>query len=168
MDVLVIRHAIAEDRNIFARTGNSDELRPLTSEGRKRMQRAAAGLKTVVPRINMVATSPLVRAAQTAEIVAAAYGSVVPIEIDELRPECDSERLARWLGNQPPDSTIALVGHEPSLSFHVSWLTARADDAFVEFKKGGACLLRFYDAVFSGGATLRWMMTPKQLRGLGG
>jgi phosphohistidine phosphatase len=131
------------------------------------MARAAAGLKAQVPSIDVVATSPLVRAVQTAEIVATEYGDVEPIQIQELRPESDSVRLARWLGDQVDDSTIALVGHEPSLSFHVSWLTARADDAFVEFKKGGICLLRFYQGVHSGGATLRWMMTPKQLRSLG-
>jgi len=168
MDVLVIRHAIAEERETFALTGKSDELRPLTADGRKRMARAAAGLRLVVPRIDVIATSPLVRAVQTAEVVAAAYGGVQPIEIDELRPESDSVRLARWLGEQKNDSTIALVGHEPSLSFHVCWLTARSDDAFVEFKKGGTCMLRFYQGQYSGGATLLWMMTPKQLRRLGG
>ncbi len=168
MDLLVIRHAIAEDRQTFARTGKSDELRPLTREGRLRMQRAAAGLRAVVPHIDLLATSPLVRAAQTAIIVAEVYGDVQPIELDELRPEGDSQSLERWLNSQEPDSTVALVGHEPSLSFHVSWLTAQSDDAFVEFKKGGTCLLRFYEGVFSGGAILRWMMTPKQLRSLGG
>ena len=168
MDVLVIRHAIAEDWMSFARTGKSDELRPLTPEGRKKMQRSAAGLRAMVPRIDVLATSPLVRAVQTAEIIAAAYGDLELIQIEELTPAGYSEQLSRWLADQDPDSTIALVGHEPSLSSHVSWLTARSDDAFVEFKKGGTCLLRFYEGVFSGGATLCWMMTPKQLRGLGG
>ncbi len=168
LDLLVVRHAIAEDRESFARTGEPDELRPLTPRGQKRMRRAATGLRTLVPRIDVLATSPLVRAVQTAEILAGAYGDLEVEEVAALEPDASSKSLLGWLERQAEGSTVAVVGHEPSLSFHVSWLTARSNQPFVEFKKGGACLLRFYDEVFSGGATLLWMLTPRQLRALGG
>lgn len=169
MDVIFVRHAIAEDRDVFARTGAADELRPLTPPGREKMQRAAAGLRSLVPQIDLLATSPLVRAVETAQIVAQAYDGLEPVEVPELAPEADPQDLLRWLENLEGEyTTVVLVGHEPSLSEHVSFLTARSDEAFVEFKKGGACLLSFYDEVDSGGATLRWMLTPAILRGLGG
>lgn len=168
LDLLVVRHAIAEDRESFARTGEPDELRPLTLRGRRRMQRAAKGLRALVPRIDVLATSPLVRAVQTAEIIADEYGDLVLEEVTALEPDSSSKNLLGWLEGQADGSTVAVVGHEPSLSLHVSWLISRSDEPFVEFKKGGACLLRFYDEVFSGGATLLWMLTPRQLRSVGG
>lgn len=167
LDLLVVRHAIAEDREAFARTGDPDELRPLTPRGRKRMRRAAKGLRTLVPRIDVLATSPLVRAVQTAEILADVYDLELE-EVAALEPDASSKSLLGWLEKQDEGSTVAVVGHEPSLSFHVSWLMARSDEPLVEFKKGGACLLRFYDEVFSGGATLLWMATPRLLRSVGG
>ncbi len=168
LELLVVRHAIAEDRETFARTDEPDELRPLTPRGRKRMQRATKGLRTLVPRIDVLATSPLVRAVQTAEIIAGEYGDLELEEVQALEPDASSKTLLGWLQSQAEGSTVAIVGHEPSLSFHVSWLTSRSDEPFVEFKKGGAGLLRFYDEVVSGGATLLWMLTPRQLRSVGG
>src|SRR5262245_49797749 len=60
MHLLVVRHAIAEDKDVFARTGRSDDLRPLTDDGRAKMRRAADGLRSVAPEVDLVATSPLV------------------------------------------------------------------------------------------------------------
>ena len=73
MQVLVVRHAIAEQREEFARTGKDDSQRPLTHDGRRKMRRGAVGLRAVVPAIDVLATSPLLRAVQTAEILAAVY-----------------------------------------------------------------------------------------------
>jgi phosphohistidine phosphatase len=168
MDLLLVRHAIAEEREVFARTRKPDELRPLTGRGMKRMQKAAAGLRSLIPTIDVVATSPLVRAVQTAEILSDAYGGLDIVEVAEMEPAASPESLLDWLQSQSREHTIAVVGHEPSISEHVSWLTARSDEPFLEFKKGGACLLTFYDEIYSGGATLRWLVTPAQLRALGG
>ena len=73
MQVLVVRHAIAEQREEFAPTGKDDSQRPLTHDGRRKMRRGAVGLRAVVPAIDVLATSPLLRAVQTAEILAAVY-----------------------------------------------------------------------------------------------
>jgi phosphohistidine phosphatase len=167
MDLVLVRHAIAEEREVFAVTGKPDHERPLTARGKKRMQQAAAGLRRLVPNVDVLATSPLVRAVQTAEILSDAYGGLDVVEVAHLAPEAASDGLLGWLQDKNGDPTIVVVGHEPSISAHVSWLTARADEPFLDFKKGGACLLTFYDEIYSGGATLRWLLTPAQLRALG-
>ena len=164
MRLLVIRHGIAEDRDAFAATGKPDELRPLTNEGRKKMRRAAAGLTEIVGRIDVLAASPLTRAAQTAEIVAMEYGEP-PIEtVDALAPDRRPDELLPWLRARDPGTVAAVVGHEPHLGFLVGWLLTGRNDSFVEMKKGGAALLQFDDAPTGGNALLRWSVPPKLLR----
>jgi phosphohistidine phosphatase len=168
MKLLVIRHAVAEDRDAFAATGLPDGQRPLTDDGRKRMRRAARGLRTVAPRIDVLATSPLVRAAQTAEIVARAYGGDLAIRtVDELSPERRPDELLGWLRSHQPGETVAVVGHEPHLGFLAGWLLTGRNDSFVELRKGGALLLDFDDPPSGGNAVLAWALPPRILRALG-
>jgi phosphohistidine phosphatase len=170
MNLLVIRHAIAEDKEVFAASGRSDDQRPLTEAGRSKMRRAADGLRLTCPRVAVLASSPLLRARETAEIVAPAF-RVRRVEIVEaLRPDGPFEELTDWLrGRVPPngeDMTVAVVGHEPQLSGLVTWLMTGGSDSRIELKKGGACLLEFDRAPGAGAAILRWALTPSQLRGL--
>jgi phosphohistidine phosphatase len=165
MKLLVIRHAIAEEREDFARTGKDDRLRPLTEDGRKKMKQGAKGLREIVPEIDLLATSPLTRAAQTAAIVDSVYGGLREVEIKELSPEVTPESFLRWLRKQKVD-TVAVVGHEPSLSLIVSWLLTGTERRIIAIRKGGACLLEFSDEVGAGTATLLWALTPALLRAL--
>lgn len=175
MNLLVIRHAIAEDKERFAATGRSDDQRPLTDEGRTKMRRAAEGLRVVARRVHALASSPLVRARETAEIVAPALRAPRIELVDALRPERRFEELAGWLRERgtPNDEddederTIAIVGHEPHLSGLVTWFMAGKTDSRIELKKGAACLLEFGSAPAAGAATLKWALTPAQLRSLG-
>src|SRR5687768_9494137 len=134
--LLVVRHAIAEEREEFARTGQEDSLRPLTAEGRKKMRRGADGLRTVVPAIDVLATSPLVRAVQTAEIVAEAYGGLEMVTVQELSPDSELPAFLRWLGTQASGRMVAIVGHEPHLSGLTSWLLTGRNRSFISLKKG--------------------------------
>jgi phosphohistidine phosphatase len=168
MNILVIRHAIAEDRKRFARTGEEDGLRPLTREGRRRMRRAARGIARATPKIDLLATSPLTRAIQTGEIVATRFAGVPTVEVAQLGPSKHVQALLKWLQEQRHDATIALVGHEPQLSLFVSWMLTGLQEAFVPMKKGGACLLACDRDVKAGRAKLLWAMKPSQLRALGG
>lgn len=165
MRLLLIRHAIAEEREDFARTGKDDRLRPLSDEGRKKMKQNARGLRTVVPGIDLLATSPLTRAAQTAAIVDSVYGDLEEVEIDELAPEATPDDFLRWLRQQKA-GTVAAVGHEPSLSLILSWLLTGDERRLHSFRKGGATLLDFADEPAPGTATLLWALTPSQLRRL--
>jgi phosphohistidine phosphatase len=165
MKLLLIRHAIAEEPEDFARTGKDDRQRPLTDDGRKKMKQNAKGLRELVPEIGLLATSPLTRAAQTAAILDSVYGGLSEVEIEELSPEASPTEFLRWLRKQKAE-TIAAVGHEPSLSLILSWLLTGNERRLFSFRKGGACLLEFPDEVGAGTATLLWALAPGQLRDL--
>jgi phosphohistidine phosphatase len=168
LNLLVVRHAIAEDKERFALTGRSDDLRPLTAEGRAKMRRAAQGLCALAPRPAFIASSPLVRARETAEILSTAL-AVPRIEtVEALRPDASYEDLAAWLSEPPAagQETVALVGHEPHLGGLATWLMAGTGESRIEFKKGGAALLELDGPAAPGAATLRWLATPALLRSL--
>jgi phosphohistidine phosphatase len=167
MQLLVVRHAIAEDRATFARTGQDDGQRPLTDEGRQRMQLAAAGLRSLVGPLDLIAASPLTRARETAEIVAEAFDGM-PVETAvALSPGRPPEEVIEWLQHHAALGRIAIVGHEPDLSDLVSVLLLDEGTSFFVFKKGGACLLEFSGRIGPGDAILRWLLRPKHLRALG-
>ena len=176
MRLLIIRHAIAEDRAEFAASGTavSDDARPLTSRGRARMKHGAKGLSSLLKGVDILASSPLRRAAQTAKIVARRV-AVADVEIrDELCPDASPGEILEWLRARAPNAeTIALVGHEPHLGRLVGWLISGRDRAPLMLKKGGACLLdvpageRRGRSARPGGATLLWSLSPAQLRALG-
>ena len=130
------------------------------------LRRLRSCLRSLVPEIDLLATSPLTRAAQTGAILDSVYGGIDVVEIEELSPETTPEQLLRWLRQQKED-VIAAVGHEPSLSQILGWLLTGTDRRLFAFRKGGACLLEFGDAEPAGGtATLLWALTPAQLRTL--
>jgi phosphohistidine phosphatase len=170
MKVLVIRHAIAEDRKAFAKTGKADALRPLTRAGRKKMRRAARGLLRLVPRLDVLATSPLARAVETGEIVAERYDHKHAIRLPALAPGKSAGHVMDWLKEQAEhakkgaETTVAIVGHEPALGQLASWMLTGLRESFIPLKKGGACLLEFNGEVKPARAKLLWAMKPSQLR----
>lgn len=166
MRLLVIRHGVAGDRDEFAFTGRPDAERPLTKEGREKMKRAAAGLVSLVSDVDLIATSPLVRAVQTAEIVADAWGGRDLVTVDELSPERPADDLLPWLRSHDPEATIAVVGHEPHLSFLIGWLVTGRHENFVDLKKGGTVMIEFDDPPAAGAAMLLWALQPGHLRRL--
>ena len=166
MRVLVIRHAIAEDKDEFAKTGRDDRERPLTSPGRRKMRKAAAGIRELVNRVDTLASSSLTRAVETAEIISAAWHGIGFTQIASLEPDKPVAEVLDWLRMQPAGATVAIVGHEPQLSLLVSWLLSGQEQRFAELRKGSACLLQFDAEVAAGGATLQWMLKPSHLRAL--
>ncbi len=166
MDLLVVRHAIAEDRDAWAARGRDDALRPLTPEGARRMRRAARGLARVAPRLDLLAASPLLRAVETARILAPALGLEGFEEIPELEPAARPQALAAWLRGRRAGA-VAVVGHEPQLGRLVAWLLHGAARPPLPLRKGGACLLRLGGPARGGAAELRWLASPSLLRRLG-
>lgn len=165
----MIRHAIAEEREDFAATGRDDSERPLTEEGRSRMRRVCAGLRELVPSIDVLASSPYTRAVQTAEIVADRYG-IEPRDVvreDALVPDAALDSFIRWIQRRSRDGIVAVVGHEPHLGLLVTWLMTGFAESRVEMKKGGVALLDFDGQPGAGLATLRWLLAPGQLRRIG-
>ena len=161
MQLLVIRHGKAAEYS----PGEADEARALTPEGRRKMRRAAEGLATIVPRLDLIATSPLVRARQTAEIVAAVYPAVSLTELDALAPGGGPEAVAAWLSARD-DDVVAEVGHEPDLGELVSWLLSGKRRSFAAMKKGAVCSLESGRTPVAGAARLMWLLTAGQLEKL--
>ncbi len=169
MELLVIRHAIAEDKNRWAEEGHDDADRPLTKDGRRRMRRVARGLRRLVPELPLLATSSLLRARETAAIVNAAYEGAPANDVSEaLHPEAAFADFLPWIDSREEYPLVGVVGHDPHLSSLVSWLLTGRTRSFLELKKGGACLLSFPQLIGSGRAQLRWALPPGQLRRLGG
>ncbi len=167
MELLVIRHGVAEEREEFAATGKDDSLRPLTKEGRWKMERGAKALRHALPSLNVIATSPYTRAAQTAKIVAAAYDDIDVERLDALTPDGRPQAFLTWLRGRGSDDRVAAVGHEPHLGSLVYWLlTGEAVEGRISMKKGGACLLELDPKARAGKATLIWSLTPSLLRRL--
>lgn len=163
MQILIIRHAIAEDREVFARTHQNDDLRPLTAKGRARMERSARGLARLTG-IDLLGHSPLTRAVQTAGILSQVLRECEVLEIPELSPGRGPETVASWLGFVSRQARVALVGHEPDLGELIAWLTTGVARPFMALKKGGAVMLECPVRPDPGSASLGWALTPRQLR----
>ena len=163
MDLLIVRHAIAFDRDPAAWPDDAE--RPLTKQGQRRFRRAARGLKAAAPTPGVFLTSPWLRARQTADILVEEAAWPVPVICDALgggKPEEVMECL-----KEHAESPLALVGHEPYLGQLLSYLTTGdAARLQVELKKGGAARVTFADAVLPGAAALCWILTARALRAL--
>jgi phosphohistidine phosphatase len=167
MQLLVIRHGIAENAETFAATGKDDSRRPLTKAGTRKMKEVAAGLLEMVEALDVIGASPLLRAQQTAEIVAKAYGDLSVTTAEALSPGSDPSSLVHWLGEHAAAEFVAIVGHEPHLGMLVTWLMTGGRDSRVAMSKGGAALLEFPLRVTAGSGTLQWVLTGSQLRRMG-
>lgn len=167
MRLVIIRHAPAEDRVVFARSGRADAERPLTDRGREKMAANARGLHAIVPSLDAIATSPFARAVETAEIVAREYDAVRIERVSILAPGARRDDFLAWLhADRRPDATLAVVGHEPDLGQLAAWLVAGDPSPCFEFKKGGAALIELDRPATPGRGVLRWLLTPAVLRSL--
>jgi len=165
MRILIIRHGIAE-QTVGNGNGREDAQRELTKAGRQKMRKATEGLMKVVPEINLIATSALTRASQTADIVAETFGGMKVAQIAALSPRKPPAQLIEWLNAHSGDKTIALVGHEPHLSTFLCWLLTGLQESFVVLKKGGVALVDISSPVTAGRGKLLWLLKPSQLRRL--
>lgn len=162
MELCLVRHAIAGERG--DPRWPDDRLRPLTERGIERMETAAAGLRLLF-RPDIILTSPLVRARQTAEILAAALGVRMVEEADALASG-DDGLLFDHLAALGCERAIA-VGHEPWMSATLANCLAGDGDAFrTDFRKGAAALASFAGAAAAGQGTLEWLLQPSTLRRL--
>jgi phosphohistidine phosphatase len=164
MEVFLVRHAIAHQRN-RARWPD-DAKRPLTAAGKQKFRKAARGLVKWLPKSAALLTSPYARARETAQILATAWRKAKAVQCAELasdRPVSDAFELLRARKRK----AVVLVGHEPYLSDFLAAALAGKDARIrVEFKKGGAACIDFAARIAPGRATIRWMLPPRVLRAL--
>jgi phosphohistidine phosphatase len=163
MDVMVVRHAIAVDRDEAGVLAMADRDRPLTKKGRARARRAFKSLSKRTPKVVSLFSSPLLRAVQTAELLSEAYG-IEYQETPALLPDAAPGELAELLAEDAGISPVAVVGHEPHLSQWVGWSLVGKPRSLVELRKAGACLVRFEDAPRAGQGRLVWLSPPSLLR----
>jgi phosphohistidine phosphatase len=161
-ELYVIRHGLAEERGD---AWPDDNKRPLTDEGISRMRKSARGLSRVGVTIDVILTSPLVRARQTAELVA---GNLDPrpslVNVDSLAPDGSYAAVLADLEKHARRCRIGLVGHEPMLGELAARLIGSRHA--IEFKKGAVCRIDIDDLPPAGPGDLRWMLTPKIMRAL--
>ncbi len=157
MNVCFFRHGPAAPQG-----KSGDESRRLTADGRRKTRAAARGLKELGLGLDFIFTSPLVRAVETAEILAEVLGLSKPCVSEPLRPGTPPARLLAILGDSRRNSPI-LVGHEPTLSAAVSHL---AGAARLEFKKAGMAFARVDALAPRPRGTLLLLLTPAALRRL--
>ena len=161
MDLLVIRHGKAEPHA----ADGSDASRRLSEDGRKKLRRGVRGLCKLVPALDALISSPLVRAVESAEIVAEAYAGLGFEQTPVLEPNREPKELADWLAGRS-ESVLAIVGHEPLLSLASTWFLSGLRTSFCELGTGGALLLHFPGEIDAGRARLVFALTPWQLRKL--
>ncbi|HEY7714619.1 MAG TPA: phosphohistidine phosphatase SixA [Candidatus Binatia bacterium] len=168
MNLYLMRHGIAvpaDDPSVTV-----DAQRPLTPKGIKRTRRAARGVRRLEIPFDVILTSPVFRARQTADIVAEALGAEELVkELSGLAPESTVDHLLFGLTRYQNHRHLLLVGHEPLLSNCLSVLLAgsSANNATFEFKKGALCCIEIDELSPPGLCRLHWFLTPKQLRLLG-
>src|SRR5690349_5284480 len=110
MQLYVVRHGIAVDSS----EGMPDEWRPLTDKGRRRFRKTARAFGKLDRPLDLILTSPLLRAVQTAEILAIETGQDEVGIVAELDPKFGVEAVRSAVASRAGDvESVAIVGHEP-------------------------------------------------------
>lgn len=162
MQLYLIRHAIAVTVSPRVSTANGE--RELTEAGAEKMRMHARALKKMKIKPDVVLTSPLLRAKQTAEIVCEALGCPDRIErCDALAPGCEVDAIWEVLRAHQSANCVALVGHNPDLESLTAALIG-GPDAGVVFKKGAICRIDLRQLSPEPSGELIWLLTPKLLR----
>ena len=165
MELILIRHAKAESRD--ANSWPDDDQRPLTVEGRAEQRAATRTMKKMGIKFDFLVTSPLVRARETADIVAKGYRwTEAPQVAEEVGHEYSVGAIVKLLAKFPPNATVALVGHEPDFSDLASAMISKDRDARIAVKKSGVVGIEFDGAAEAGKGTLLYHLKPGHLRKL--
>ena len=159
-EIYIVRHAIAAERGD---DWPDDSKRPLTERGISRFKESVGGLKALEATIDEIFTSPLVRARQTADLLAAGIEGRPTVKVlDILAPGHSPATVMSHLAKAAKHTRLALVGHEPDLGELAAHLIGARRS--LPFKKGGICRIDFEVLPPKGTGQLRWFVTPKMLR----
>jgi len=152
--IYLVRHGIAGDPNEWK---GPDDSRPLNAKGRRSFRRTARAFAKLGERIELLCTSPLVRAVQTAEILAEALELDEAVVLEELRPEVPVQQLLERVTGLS-EKRIALVGHDPQISGTAAAL-GNVEPARIEFPKGAIVRIDVEHPVDRRGEP-RWWLEP--------
>lgn len=162
LDLFVLRHGEAGSK---IDDPEKDEARPLTREGRQEMEIIARSLTGLGVQIDLVASSPLPRALQTAEIVSRRFKKLNTLEQwEELKPQSEPDALYRRLSRQKRTSGLLIVGHEPMLSSVIGEIISGNAGVNLVLKKAGLAKVEILGFRPKITGELRWLLTPRLLK----
>lgn len=158
-----VRHGIAVPAGT---PGYPNDDRPLTDEGIEKMTEAAKGIAKLIPKFELIMSSPLKRACDTANIIAKEINYKGEIEISKvLLPGCTAKSLLNYLVKYKDKENILIVGHEPDFGMIASALIG-SNSPVVVFKKGALCRIDLDDLPPKQPGQLVLLLQPKTLRAL--
>jgi phosphohistidine phosphatase len=160
VDIYILRHGRAEKR---APSIEGDTGRALTGQGRTEILGVAEFLASRDVVFGCIATSPYVRAMETAQIVAKALGKRgILMQWEELTPGSSIEALESRISGRPEEESLLIVGHEPLLGEFTGYMITAGHDAAIAFGKGGLAKIRNarLDPV---SGELQWLLTVRQI-----
>ncbi len=159
MEIIIVRHASAEDRG-----ANGDEDRKLTPEGKQEAHSTGVALKAMGVAPAKIMTSPLIRARETADILAGLLGGEVEV-MELLGPPGDPKEALSDIEEMESKgmSCVVLVGHNPSLEEFIGYFISGDTEAKINLTKAGAAGLS-YQPHGQAQPTLEWLMRRKQLK----
>lgn len=156
----LVRHGIAEERDPSSPAPDAD--RALTMDGARKVRRHAESLLNLGVIFDEIWTSPLVRAAQTADILAETMrlgGRVRTVE--HLAPGGQFDALLGMLAEKPDLESVAFVGHNPDMSMLATYLLTGMRREAVAFKKCGVACIELEDLTPPYRGELHWLLTPR-------
>jgi phosphohistidine phosphatase len=161
-ELYLVRHAIAAERGD---EWPDDNKRPLTVRGISRFKDVVRGLHRLDISVDEILTSPLVRAKQTADLLAAGLGGKIVVKtFDALAPGHAPAATMAQLAKAGRRTRIALVGHEPGLGELAAYLIGA--QRALPFRKGGMARIDM-GALARRPGSLIWFLPPKVLREIG-
>ena len=162
MNVFFLRHGEAGKRVAIP---SKDVERSLTETGKEEIEKIARSFESMDLEFDKIATSPLARALETAEIVARIQKKSGKVELwDELRPEGNRLDFFRRLSKIRQDAEVLLVGHEPYLSNVIGEIISGNLASRIVIKKGGFARVQITSFSPKPSGELRWLLTPRQLK----
>lgn len=159
MDLYLLRHADAGDPNAWE---GEDAARPLSGKGRRQAERLGAHLARIGFQVDLILTSPKLRAFETATIVAEAIGTKPELE-DRLGDPLSLEVVEAILAGRNPVQSAMLVGHDPDFSELLAELIG-VDD--LPLRKGALARLDTPLPLAPGAAGFRWLVPPDLVKPL--
>jgi len=160
MKLYLVRHGIATDQ--IGGSIRNDAQRPLTDEGKSETTAVARGLKRLGILPEVILTSPLTRACQTAEIIGSVLESKSGLRVvDALAPAGKLSDLYKALKDYERADEIFLVGHEPDMGRLVATLMWAGPELEIPFQKAAVCRVDISSVPPNQPGTLEWFMPPK-------
>ena len=162
MDLFILRHGEAGKRS--ASRGH-DSKRPLTATGENEIIDIADSFKIIGIDFDVILTSPLKRAQQTADLVARQFKAQKKVrQVKELSPEGSKSDLYRMLSSFKEETSLLIVGHNPYLSEMISEMVTDGKYGRIDVKKGGVAKIRVTNSTPKFKGELRWLITPRLLK----